>query len=57
MNSSEDGDEEVESERVFEPQDKDWRTNLFVTTTKHFYSLELLLIDKGQPLSISRYAR
>ncbi len=55
IKSGEDGDEEVESERVFEPQDKDWRTNLFVTTTKHFYSLELRLIDKGQSLSQLAY--
>lgn len=55
IKSGEDGDEEVESERVFEPQDKDWRTNLFVTTTKHVYSLELRLIDKGQPLSQLAY--
>lgn len=31
--------------QAFLPEDKDWKTNLFVTTSKHFYSLELRVID------------
>jgi type IV secretion system protein VirB9 len=32
-------------DQVFTPEDKDWKTNLFVTTTKHYYSLELRVIN------------
>lgn len=32
-------------EQVFTPTDKDWQTNLFVTTTKRYYSLMLHVID------------
>ena len=38
-------------EQVFNPTDKDWQTNLFVTTTKRYYSLMLHVIDDGQPVS------
>ncbi|EHM4620430.1 P-type conjugative transfer protein VirB9 [Salmonella enterica] len=55
VKSGEDGDETVETEQVFQPEDKGWRTNLFVTTTKHFYSLELRLIDNGKPLDKLAY--
>lgn len=34
-----------EIQEVFNPTAKDWKTNLFVTTTKHFYSLELSVLD------------
>lgn len=55
VKSSDDGAETVETEQVFQPQDKGWRTNLFVTTTKHFYSLELRLIDSGKPMDKLAY--
>lgn len=35
-------------EQVFTPTDKDWHTNLFVTTTKRYYSLMLHVIDDGK---------
>jgi type IV secretion system protein VirB9 len=34
-----------EIQEVFNPTARDWKTNLFVTTTKHFYSLELSVLD------------
>ncbi|EHT8867386.1 TrbG/VirB9 family P-type conjugative transfer protein [Salmonella enterica] len=36
-------------EQVFTPTDKDWQTNLFVTTTKRYYSLMLHVIDDDKP--------
>jgi type IV secretion system protein VirB9 len=38
-------------EQVFTPTDKDWQTNLFVTTTKRYYSLMLHVIDDDKPTS------
>ncbi|MDI3360322.1 TrbG/VirB9 family P-type conjugative transfer protein [Lelliottia sp. V89_10] len=35
--------------QAFLPESKNWKTNLFVTTTKHFYSLELNVLDDGSP--------
>ncbi len=34
-----------EIQEAFNPTARDWKTNLFVTTTKHFYSMELLVLD------------
>ncbi|WP_152643938.1 TrbG/VirB9 family P-type conjugative transfer protein [Raoultella terrigena] len=38
-------------DQIFTPTDKDWQTNLFVTTTKRYYSLMLHVIDDNQPTS------
>ncbi|AJJ53079.1 P-type conjugative transfer protein VirB9 (plasmid) [Yersinia pseudotuberculosis IP 32953] len=38
-------DEGKEIQEVFNPTADDWKTNLFVTTTRHFYSLELSVLD------------
>ncbi|EAA0700668.1 P-type conjugative transfer protein VirB9 [Salmonella enterica] len=38
-------------EQVFTPTDKDWQTNLFVTTTKRYYSLMLHVIDDNKPVN------
>lgn len=32
-------------QEVFNPTAREWKTNLFVTTTRHFYSLELAVLD------------
>lgn len=37
-----------EIQEVFTPTANDWKTNLFVTTTKHFYSLELSVLDSEE---------
>ena len=34
-------------QQAFLPESKDWKTNLFVTTTAHVYSLELNVLDEG----------
>lgn len=34
-------------QETFEPDAVDWNTNLFVTTSKHFYSLELNVLDNA----------
>ncbi|MFZ4210597.1 TrbG/VirB9 family P-type conjugative transfer protein [Pantoea endophytica] len=34
---------------VFEPTSKEWVTNLFVVTTKRYYSIDLRVLDAGQP--------
>lgn len=52
--ANEDG-EQTEAEQVFEPKDKDWRSNLFITTTKRFYSVELRLVDDPAKLSQVAY--
>ncbi|MBS0847037.1 P-type conjugative transfer protein VirB9 [Citrobacter sp. JGM124] len=36
-------------QQAFLPTSKDWKTNLFVTTSAHFYSLELNVLDEGTP--------
>ena len=38
-------------QQAFLPESKDWKTNLFVTTSAHFYSLELNVLDEGAPAS------
>lgn len=38
-------DEGKQAQQVFEPIDKDWKTNLFITTSKRFYSVELRVLD------------
>lgn len=48
VKSGGDDGETEETVQVFQPTDEGWRTNLFVTTTKRFYSLELRLIDAGK---------
>jgi len=35
--------------QVFLPTEKDWKTNLFVVTSKRDYSLELNVLDKDSP--------
>lgn len=34
-------------QQAFAPESKDWKTNLFITTSGHFYSLELNVLDDG----------
>ena len=36
-------------QQAFAPESKDWKTNLFVTTSAHFYSMELNVLDDGAP--------
>ena len=45
------GEDGKNVEQVFTPSDKDWQTNLFVTTTKRYYSLMLHVIDDDKPTS------
>lgn len=52
--SSEQEGEEIKV-RKFEPLPKDWQTNLFVSTNKHSYSMDLNLVDKGSYAHIVRY--
>ncbi|MBV7147963.1 TrbG/VirB9 family P-type conjugative transfer protein [Escherichia coli] len=35
--------------QVFEPNAKDWPTNLFVVTTKRYYSIDLRVVDASAP--------
>lgn len=37
------------AQQVFEPNSKDWKTNLFITTTKRYYSLILNVLDTDAP--------
>jgi type IV secretion system protein VirB9 len=39
------------AQQAFLPESKDWKANLFVTTSAHFYSLELNVLDEGAPAS------
>lgn len=41
--------------RKFEPLAKDWQTNLFVSTNKRSYSMDLNLIDKGTYAHVVSY--
>lgn len=41
--------------RKFEPLPKDWQTNLFVSTNKRSYSMDLNLIDKGTYAHVVSY--
>lgn len=41
-------DEGKQVQQVFEPLDKDWKTNVFITTSKRFYSVELRVLDDPQ---------
>jgi type IV secretion system protein VirB9 len=43
------GEDGTTVQQAFSPESKDWKTNLFVTTTQHFYSLELNVLDDGTP--------
>jgi type IV secretion system protein VirB9 len=38
------------AQQTFLPDPKNWKTNLFVTTTKHFYSLDLNVLEDNAPL-------
>lgn len=42
-------DEGKNTQQVFEPNSRDWKTNLFVTTTKRYYSLVLNVLDDDAP--------
>lgn len=37
--------------QVFLPKNKDWQTNLFVQTTKRYYSMALNVIDDDKPIN------
>ncbi|MFI2896510.1 P-type conjugative transfer protein VirB9 [Klebsiella aerogenes] len=37
------------AKQVFLPTSRDWKTNLFVTTSKRYYSMVLNVIDDGSP--------
>lgn len=39
------------SNQVFLPTNQDWQTNLFVQTTKRYYSMTLNIIDDGKPIN------
>lgn len=39
----------------FEPSSKEWQTNLFVSTNRYSYSMDLNLVDKGAYAHIVRY--
>ena len=53
--SSQDHEGEEIIVKKFEPLPKDWQTNLFVSTNKRSYSMDLNLIDKGTYAHIVRY--
>lgn len=41
--------------QVFEPTSKDWVTNLFIVTTKRYYSVELHVQEAGKPSGTISY--
>ncbi|HFZ1935473.1 TPA: P-type conjugative transfer protein VirB9 [Serratia marcescens] len=41
--------------QVFEPTSKDWVTNLFIVTTKRYYSVELHVQEAGKPTGTLSY--
>lgn len=41
--------------QVFEPTSKDWVTNLFIVTTKRYYSVELHVQEVGKPTGTLSY--
>lgn len=43
------------TQQVFLPVNKDWKTNLFVRTSKHVYSMDLVIIDDGQKADNQAY--
>lgn len=43
------GADGTNASQVFLPESKDWKTNLFVTTSRHFYSMELNVLDETAP--------
>lgn len=43
------GEDGAATEQVFLPNAKDWKTNLFITTTKHIYSIDLNVLDDDAP--------
>ena len=43
------------TQQVFLPVNKDWKTNLFVRTSKHIYSMDLAIIDDGQKADNQAY--
>ncbi|HFD6683616.1 TPA: P-type conjugative transfer protein VirB9 [Providencia alcalifaciens] len=45
----------MNSNQVFLPTNQDWQTNLFVQTTKRYYSLTLNIIDDDKPLNSLAY--
>ncbi len=49
------GDNGQQVNRVFEPTSKDWITNLFVVTSKRYYSLELHVQDVDKPAGTLSY--
>ena len=55
--SFEDQDEEVDAVKVnrFEPSPREWHTNLFVSTNKHNYSMDLNIIPKGTYAHVVQY--
>ena len=54
---SQDQDQEAPNAAVrrFEPSPKDWRTNLFVSTNKRHYSMDLNIIPQGVYAHVVRY--
>lgn len=40
--------QKTRTERVYEPVPQDWTTNLFVVTSKRYYSLELKVTEPGK---------
>lgn len=55
--SSEDRDEEVDTVKMsrFEPSSKEWHTNLFVSTNKRNYSMDLNIISQGTYAHVVQY--
>ena len=55
--STESQDEEIETNKMsrFEPSPKDWHTNLFVSTNKRHYSMDLNIIPRGIYAHVVQY--
>ncbi|GFV90247.1 p-type conjugative transfer protein VirB9 [Trichonephila clavipes] len=55
INSAGSGENGQQVNQVFEPTSKDWVTNLFIVTTKRYYSVELHVQEAGKPSGTLSY--